>query len=214
MFYYMYQITNLVNGKIYVGVHKTKSLDDGYMGSGKIIRSAIVKHGISNFSKVILEYFEDSKSMYAKEKEVVNEEFLLREDVYNLRRGGHGGFDHINKNDLHYKGYSSAADRNKEISPFGKLGFEWISDLAQINRTPGSHIRAVNTRLDNGNSFNTFGGMVHSNESKLKISNTMKMKTKGSDNSQFGTMWITDGVKPIKIKKSDKIPDGYRKGRK
>jgi hypothetical protein len=75
-------------------------MNDGYMGSGKIIRSAIAKHGISNFSKVILEHFDTSEAMYAREKEVVNEEFLLREDVYNLRRGGHGGWEYINKNGL------------------------------------------------------------------------------------------------------------------
>ena len=40
-YYYIYQITNLVNNKIYVGVHKTKDLNDGYMGSGKVIISAI-----------------------------------------------------------------------------------------------------------------------------------------------------------------------------
>jgi dissimilatory sulfite reductase (desulfoviridin) alpha/beta subunit len=91
MFYYLYQITNNLNGKIYVGVHKTKDMNDGYMGSGKIIRSAITKHGISNFSKVILETFENAEAMYAREKEVVNEEFLLREDTYNIRRGGTGG---------------------------------------------------------------------------------------------------------------------------
>ncbi len=56
MFYYIYQITNMVNAKIYVGVHKTSNLNDGYMGSGKIIRSAMEKHGISNFSKDILEF--------------------------------------------------------------------------------------------------------------------------------------------------------------
>lgn len=55
MFSYLYEITNTVNGKIYVGVHKTQDLDDGYMGSGKIIRSAIAKHGFANFTKVINE---------------------------------------------------------------------------------------------------------------------------------------------------------------
>ena len=119
MHYYLYEIRNNLNGKIYVGVHKAKSLDDGYMGSGKIIRRAIMKHGISNFSKVILETFENAKAMYAREKEVVTEEFLARDDVYNLRRGGHGGFEYINKNGLYgfsdptiaRKGRASANER-------------------------------------------------------------------------------------------------------
>ena len=99
-YYYIYQITNLVNNKIYIGVHKTSKLDDGYMGSGKIINSAIEKYSIDNFKKDILEFFETSDAMYAKEKEVVTDEFLLREDTYNLRRGGTGGFDYINKSGI------------------------------------------------------------------------------------------------------------------
>ncbi len=97
MFYYLYQVTNKVNGKIYVGVHKTKDLGDGYMGSGKVIKLAIEKHGLENFVKVILESFEDQEAMYAREKEIVDEEFLARPDTYNLRRGGQGGFDYLNK---------------------------------------------------------------------------------------------------------------------
>ena len=90
MHYYLYEIKNNINGKIYVGVHKTKVLDDGYMGSGKIIKRAVEKHGIENFSKTILETFESRELMFAREKEIVTDEFLKREDVYNLRRGGYG----------------------------------------------------------------------------------------------------------------------------
>jgi dissimilatory sulfite reductase (desulfoviridin) alpha/beta subunit len=84
MFYYLYEIKNTINNKIYVGVHKTANLNDGYMGSGKAINRAIKKYGVENFTKTILEYFTNETSMYSKEKEVVNEEFLARPDVYNL----------------------------------------------------------------------------------------------------------------------------------
>ena len=36
----------------------------------------------------------------------------------------------------------------------------------------------------------------------------------GHRNSQYGSMWITNGVESIKIKKSDEIPTGWRAGRK
>ena len=80
MFYYLYQITNKVDNKIYIGVHKTLDMSDGYMGSGKILGNAIKKHGIENFSKVILETFDNSKDMYTREEEIVNDEFLFSGD--------------------------------------------------------------------------------------------------------------------------------------
>ena len=40
--------------------------------------------------------------MNSKEAELVNEEFLKRDDVYNIKLGGEGGFDFINFNESDY----------------------------------------------------------------------------------------------------------------
>ena len=105
MHYYLYEITNIINGKIYVGVHKTENINDNYMGSGSLIRRAIKKYGIENFSKKILETFESAEEMYKRENEIVNSDFVSRDDVYNLLTGGHGGFDYIIKMGLHASKY-------------------------------------------------------------------------------------------------------------
>lgn len=89
-FYYLYQITNIINGKIYVGVHQTEDLEDGYMGSGIRILNAQKKYGKENFKKIILEFFQNEKEMYDKEFEIVNSDFIIRKDVYNLTEGGKG----------------------------------------------------------------------------------------------------------------------------
>lgn len=100
MFYYLYEIKNKIDGKIYIGVHKTKNLDDAYMGSGKLLNRAIKKYGIENFEKTILKTFNTVKEMYDAEKEIITDDFLLREDTYNIKLGGLGGFDYINSNKL------------------------------------------------------------------------------------------------------------------
>ncbi len=201
MFYYLYQVTNKVNGKIYVGVHKTKDLDDGYMGSGKVIQHAIKKYGAENFVKVILESFEDQEAMFAREKEIVDEEFLARSDTYNLRRGGQGGFDYINSLEV-----------TKENRRLGGIK----SSSNPLNPFKNPNWQAEHNLFIKNPEIQKLG---NSSEARAKASKTMKDTAKkighqkGEKNSQFGKMWITDGMCNDKINKDSPIPSGWRKGR-
>lgn len=84
----VYQITNKINNKIYIGSHQTDKLDDGYMGSGSYLKRAMNKHGIENFERIILENFDTSEEMFKKEKELVTKSFIKRKDTYNITEGG------------------------------------------------------------------------------------------------------------------------------
>lgn len=133
MFYYLYEIRNNLNNKVYVGVHKTTNMNDGYMGSGKVIRNAIKKHGTENFTKTILETFDTQEEMFQREKEVVTDEFLAREDTYNLRRGGTGGFDHINKNGLNDRTGMIHSKESKELMSINRKLVYTIEDKKKIS---------------------------------------------------------------------------------
>lgn len=89
-YYTVYQTTNLINNKIYIGLHATDNINDGYLGSGIFLKKAIKKYGYANFKKEILYVFDNKKDMITKEKEIVNEEFILRKDTYNMSKGGYG----------------------------------------------------------------------------------------------------------------------------
>lgn len=115
MYYTIYKTTNKINGKIYVGKHQTKKLDDDYIGSGKQLRYAISKYGVENFEKEILFCFENENDMNAKEAELVTEEFCLREDTYNICPGGNGGWSYVIANNHHTK-RNSDFDRRKRVA--------------------------------------------------------------------------------------------------
>ena len=100
MFYTVYKITNIANGKFYIGKHQTKKLDDGYMGSGKHLKRAIEKYGLENFTKEILFQFDNEAEMNAKEAELVTEDFVKENTNYNLCPGGRGGWGYINSNNI------------------------------------------------------------------------------------------------------------------
>ena len=70
--YGLYKITNLVNGKMYIGQHVTSDLDDGYMGSGKIIKRAVKKYGVENFCKEWIGFYEDADELDYMERVFVD----------------------------------------------------------------------------------------------------------------------------------------------
>lgn len=103
MKYIVYLTTNLINNKIYIGVHKTENPDifDGYIGCGIKINElsknkhpktsfqfAVKKYGAKHFKRITLKVFDTLEEALNLEKELVDEKFLQRSDVYNMILGG------------------------------------------------------------------------------------------------------------------------------
>lgn len=212
MYYTVYQTTNLVNGKIYIGAHQTKYPYDGYLGSGHLIRYAIKKYGKLSFIKEILFVFDNPDDMYAKERELVTEEFITNTNNYNLRLGGMGHSTTTAK-----QGWESMC--KLMLERYGPNWHDIISAEANaksrqaISKLLNDPIYKENLRI------NALLGSKQalSNESRQKRLDTYKQigHSQGNKNSQFGTIWIHNPKtkENRKIKKLEQIPDGWNKGR-
>ena len=87
-YYILYQITNKINGKIYIGKHTTKYLSDKYFGSGHALKADMKIIGPENFVMKVLCYLNNQEELDLLEELVVNSEFCAREDTYNIHTGG------------------------------------------------------------------------------------------------------------------------------
>lgn len=104
MKYIVYLTTNKINNKIYVGVHGTENPDefDGYIGNSinvfninselnhpKIpFHRAVKKYGYSAFVRNIIQVFDTKEEALDLEALIVDENFIAREDTYNITLGG------------------------------------------------------------------------------------------------------------------------------
>jgi hypothetical protein len=201
MKYTVYKITNNINGKIYVGCHQTTNLNDGYMGSGNLIRKAIKKYGVENFEKEYVHIFNSPEEMFDCEANIVNEDFVKRKDTYNIITGGDTGASSMGK--------ISAIKRAKKMK----------SDISFRKNLSDKISKSMKQRWESGEfdgkDMGHRRGMKNSKEMNQKIGEANSKHQKGKGNSQYGTMWICnlELQKNKKIKKEDEIPEGWVKGK-
>jgi hypothetical protein len=222
VYYTIYQVTNLISGKFYVGMHQTKNLNDGYMGSGKYIVSAIKKHGIENFKKEILWLCSSFEEMKDFEKGCITEEFLEthKDKIYNLLVGGKGGFYYLNKTRMNvYENHRDITENS-----WRKKGTERVKELSQNNQEWRVE-KNKKTSLGLIKHYETHHGHMmgrkQTPEAVLKQKKTFADigHSQGDKNSQFGKCWIYNST--LKESKSIKkeyllfwIEQGWCKGRK
>lgn len=88
---YIYLTENLINHKKYIGQHKAECFDEKYYGSGKILKRAIKKYGLENFSCKIIQACIDEKDLNESEEYWIKYYNATEsEDFYNISSGGAG----------------------------------------------------------------------------------------------------------------------------
>lgn len=189
MYYTVYKITNLSNGKFYIGMHQTNDLLDGYVSSGKLINAAIQKYGLENFKREILYVFDNPEEMKLKEKELV----VVSEQSYNLCEGGHGGFDYINRSKMNNKDHDTELMKATRSANMNAL---WASDEFRhrhLERTIKGHKSGKMAAGYFGNRSITNANSAESIQKRVKTYERIGHQS-GEKNSQYGTCWITNGV--------------------
>ena len=102
MFFIIYETTNKINGKKYRGAHVCEHLEDAYIGSGKLLKRAIEKYGFDSFERNVLIECNNVEEMFQQEAFFVNADWVADPTTYNLKVGGEGGWDYINKEHLRW----------------------------------------------------------------------------------------------------------------
>lgn len=206
MYYIIYKTTNLINNKIYIGIHKQEDLSfDGYYGSGLLLNRSIQKHGLVNFTRETLFVFDNLTDARLKEKEIVDLEFCQRKDTYNVSIGGTGG------NTL-----AGATDEQKELS---------YKKRHETNLQRGNYIYEGDKLL---NAQNRMKKNRHqpNNKDKMYITDGVKTVTIPKDSEipegwTRGTtrvkkpkrMYITNGTDNKLVFDISSLPLGWRIGR-
>lgn len=166
---YIYCITNLVNGKTYIGqrtLAEGRTFEtDTYRGSGKLLWKAYEKYGKENFKRecIIIGFF-TKEEINRFERCMIACQRIIGKAEYNLADGGDGG------------------DTSKFIN------YKKVSEKLKGTRNGVQNLKK-------GGPF--FKGKHHSEESKKKQSEKAHLRV-GSKNSSFGKSWWTNGKENIK----------------
>lgn len=193
--HYLYKITNTKNGKYYIGMHSTDDINDGYFGSGKLIRNSIRSHGKGSHKKEILSFFENREELKNAEKKLITEDVVNDPLCMNLKSGGEGGLS-TDEHKMKFKNSQKLAssrgvDRIKYLYENDK---EWVKKTLK-NMSNAIKLAYLEKRIDRS-----------------------KVSLPGEKNPQFGTIWVynleTGEVKKIKNSEiAHHLDNGWEKGR-
>jgi len=207
MFGFIYETTNILNGKRYIGLctHENPIKTEGkiYLGSGTIIKNAIKHYGASVFTRRILEICDTEQEMLEAEIKWISES----NPEYNIEKGGRAG---ISSRLKEYWSTMTAEERKKSRN--------WAKhDMSGENnpmygKSTSELVKAV---WDNRTEYerSTIGAKVSASRKALGLA-------KGTNNPMYGRSvvreknlkWYTNGLEDKYVTEGTQS-DGWVRGR-
>jgi group I intron endonuclease len=212
MYHYVYKTTNNVTGKIYIGAHSSKILDDDYLGSGKALKDAIKKYGKENFSRCILEFFDTREEAFKKESYLVTEDFIKEDTNYNMCPGGLGSTikteEFKNKVSEKLKGrvFTEEHSRKKSLAQTGSKNHRYGKPNPNNPKLSGR-----DNGMFNKNHTEESKKLMSQNRKLVKVEYTPDLIKKLSSACK-GKLWYNNGKVSKRFKEGDQ-PSGFAKGR-
>lgn len=215
----IYRITNLINGKTYIGQHKYKDNPyDRYMGAGVILHQAYKKYGIENFIKdIIVANIKDKETANKLEIKYIEYERISNGNgCYNIANGGEGSSGcHLSEE---HKKRISEANKGKEFSE------EWKRNHSEVMKGHAAWNKGkkMSEEYCRKNSEGHKGqvpwnkGIPRSEEEKKKMSESLKGKSHSEEMRKKisegikGMRWFNNGEICVRAKE---CPKGFVPGR-
>jgi len=204
---YIYKITNKLNQKIYIGKNE-KDKDKNYFGSGLLIKRAILKYGIDNFVKEIIDIADSKEKLNELEKHWIS--FYNSQNPiigYNIMSGGDGGDTFTNHPDKEYirikkklsASHNPLSQEHKEKISKATLG-KPKSDEARDKMSKARTGKKFGPRPDSvkekiRNSKKGIATLIFTDEIRKKMSMSRKGKIKSDKHKKA----ISDSKKGIKF---------------
>ena len=156
-YYYIYKTTNILNNKFYVGMHSTNDMDDGYLGSGKILKNSIKKYGRHNFSIQILEHCNSKSDLINREKAIITKELIDNPLCMNINLGGGSSWVMTAPWDTERKERYSVMMTGQGNPRYGK------------ERTAKERAKISKNHADVSGTNNPMSGKTHTDNVKVKL---------------------------------------------
>ena len=194
--YYIYLTTNNINGMKYIGKHYGE-LDDAYLGSGTLLKQAIIENGKENFSKEILYISQNETENSHKEIEYIALYNATSNPLfYNIHAGGKGGnttAGYTEEEKMALRKKLSELQTGKNNGMYNKHHTEqtkaFLSYWAKFERDNSVYqteeFRKKMSEKTSGEK-NGMYGKHHTEEAKKKMSENSKGKTSGEKNGMYG----------------------------
>lgn len=184
MYGFIYETTNLINGKKYIGMHKS-NVFDSYLGSGKILQKAIKKYGKENFCRKILQTANSLDELKNLEIFYIDKfNACNSEEYYNIAEGGIGG-----NLIIHY----SEAQKEEYLQKLKVAGTKYGKTLKGVRR-PKEVVEKMKTkakeRWEN-----------ISEQDYAEFVEIMSNAVKGVKNPNYGNKWTEEQKKALSVKR-------------